>query len=147
MRNSRYKKDLLTPFVLKSRNKSPMKSCSLYREGRSHSYYQRQGNQGQESWINKACYFFTNLLPQAQNPLSCRFFTNLWFLCPNGIKASCYDHFFESNIFMGSLYIRNQICFSAINVNLIIIPAKKHRREEGKVFHPYICLSSGFIND
>lgn len=38
---------------------------------------------------------FTTRL-RSLTPLSCRFFTDLLFLCLKGIKASCSDHFFRS---------------------------------------------------
>lgn len=71
--------------------------------------------------------------------MSCQFFTDVWFLCLKGIKASCYGHFFESHILKGPLYIKNQICFRTVNlsnVNLITRPAREPRQEDGKAFPP-----------
>ena len=47
---------------------------------------------------DKACYFFTNLLPEAQTPLSCQFFTSLLFICLKSIKTACFGHFFRSHM-------------------------------------------------
>lgn len=84
-----------------------------------------------EGYINKPCHFFTNLLTQAQTPLSCQFFTYLLYLCLVGIKDSFVGHFFEFYIFMGLPYYK--ICFSPVNlfhVNLFIRTAKEPREEK-----------------
>ena len=40
----------------------------LYQEVERQPHHQGQGIQGREGYVNKACYFFTNKLPQAQTP-------------------------------------------------------------------------------
>ena len=85
-----------------------------------HSYHQRQRIQEQQVCINKLCYFFTNLLPQAQTPFSYHFLRDLFFLCLRDIKASCFApllvlYFYEL------LDVQNQICFSPVNLSYMSI--------------------------
>ena len=54
-------------------------------------------------------HHFHHLLPLAQTPLSCQFFTNALFLCPNGIKASSFGHFFRFSLSFENSYVHVKI--------------------------------------
>lgn len=97
--------------------------------------------EGQEGCINKAYYFFTNLLPELQTSLPCQFSTNVLFLWLKGVKSTCFGHFFESRIFMGSYTYRITFVFLPLilcqfNYQLIIRLAKEFRMEERECFTP-----------
>ena len=88
------------------------------------------------AYINKLCYFFTNLLPQVSNSISCQFFTNLLLLCLKGVSVSCFSHFFGFHIYGTSACM---IFFSSLNlscVNLIISPDKRTQKGWGKISPP-----------
>lgn len=69
---------------------------SLHQEGESRSYDQRQNLGPRRTWEQtRSCC--TDLLPQPK-PSPCQSFTDLLFLCLQGIKAACFDHLFEPHI-------------------------------------------------
>ena len=106
-------------------------------------------NSGPESCINKTCYFFTNLLAksklcldfplmstQTEVSLSCQFFTNIPFLCLEGVKSWLGHHFSDCHFWspvvksiklLFLLLIRSQF-------NFIISPAIRTPRGKGGNF-------------
>lgn len=93
-----------------------------------HPYHQRM-DPGLKSLHKQTLYFFSNLLLQAQTPLTCQFFTNILFLCLKGIKTECFGYFFQSHISMSSCTLKKKFSFLLMSyVILIIRPAKEPSR-------------------
>lgn len=109
LRNSRYRKDfLIYPILPKNKTtKFPLRKVPSLPGREEHPYHQKTGSQHrnrsvQTNLLNTLIFpWFPRLLSPnhfpttscpSPNPLVKLFFTNLWYLCPRGLNASCSGH-------------------------------------------------------